>query len=286
MAHVNTTGQHIGLWMVGSDPHVGWGYTYAYPYQEGSFFGNIFTSSPKAYYCNGNDFDSGVVPGRLGAGQVGAPYADPFGSPGLCRTSCTPSTGTAAHLDITSNYPSVIGGMASDGYTACNGYTNVLTVYRNFDAATSYKICNRASGLCLDVTGKSTNAGALIDQTAYASQINQKFGFLAMPNTSATYSFPTYNIVNRNSGKSLALPRQSTAVDLQAQQSTFTRAGYQQWMVRPIGGGVYSICNWGSNAAGSLCLGVRAASATTGAAVVQQGYTAAASQQWTISLAN
>ncbi len=105
MAHVNTTGQHINLWMVSSDPDVGWGYTYDYPYQEGSFFGNIFTSSPKAYYCNGNDFDSGVVPGRLGAGQVGAPYADPFGTPGLCRTSCTPSTGTATHLDITSNYP-------------------------------------------------------------------------------------------------------------------------------------------------------------------------------------
>jgi hypothetical protein len=107
-----------------------------------------------------------------------------------------------------------------------------------------------------------------------------------MPNTSGMYSFPTYNIVNRNSGKSLALPRLTTAVDLQAQQSTFTRANYQQWMVRPVGGGVYSICNWGSNAAGSLCLGVRGASAAGGAAVVQQSYTAAASQQWTISLAN
>jgi hypothetical protein len=170
--------------------------------------------------------------------------------------------------------------MASDGYTACDGYTNVLTVYRNFDAATNYKICNRASGLCLDVVGKSTTAGALIDQTAYASQSNQKFGFNAMPNTSGMYSFPTYNIVNRNSGKSLALPRQTTAVDLQAQQSTFTKAGCQQWMVRPVGGGVCS------NAAGSLCLGVRGASATGGAAVVQQSYTAAASQQWTISLAN
>ena len=84
------------------------------------------------------------------------------------------------------------------------------------------------------------------------------------------YSFPTYAIVNRNSGKNLALPKQSTASDLQVQQSTFTQAGYQQWMIRPVGGGVYSICNWGSSAGGGLCLGVRGASTASGAAVVQQ----------------
>jgi len=156
----------------------------------------------------------------------------------------------------------------------------------NFDAVADYKICNRNSGLCLDVAGKSTAAGALINQTTYASQINQRFGFKAMSNVSGTYSFPTYSIVNRNSGKSVALPKQSTAADLQVQQSTFTQAGYQQWMVRPTGGGVYSICNWGSSAGGSLCLAVKGASTAAGAAVVQQSYTAAANQQWTISLAN
>jgi hypothetical protein len=107
-----------------------------------------------------------------------------------------------------------------------------------------------------------------------------------MSNVSGMYTYPTYSIANRNSGKSVALPNQSTANDLQVQQSTFTQAGYQQWMVRPISGGFYSICNWGSSLSADRCLAVRGASAAAGAAVVQQVYTAATNQQWTISLAN
>ena len=37
MAHVNTKGRRIGLWMVGPTPALGWGYTSDYPYQEGLF---------------------------------------------------------------------------------------------------------------------------------------------------------------------------------------------------------------------------------------------------------
>src|SRR2546430_2241652 len=68
LAHVNTSGVHIPLWIVGDNSILGWGLDSAYPYEEGSFFGNIFVSPPKAYYCNGKDFDVGVVPGRIGAG--------------------------------------------------------------------------------------------------------------------------------------------------------------------------------------------------------------------------
>ena len=88
MAHVNTKGQHIGLWIVGSSPALGWGYTTDYPFQEGSFFGNIFVSPPVANYCNGSDFNSAVVPGRLGAQQVGSPYKNPFTGAGLCSANC------------------------------------------------------------------------------------------------------------------------------------------------------------------------------------------------------
>ncbi len=177
--------------------------------------------------------------------------------------------------------------MASDGYTACNGYTNVLTVYRNFDAATNYKICNRASGLCLDVAGKSTSAGALIDQTAYASQLNQKFGFVAMSNTSGIYSFPTYNIVNRNSGKSLALPKQSTA-----SRSAGAAVDVHQGRLSAMDGPSGRRRRRTRSATGARTPPVASAWASapparaSGAAVVQQSYTAAASQQWTISLAN
>ena len=39
---------------------LGWGQSASYPYQEGSFFGNIFTSPPTMYYCDGKDFAVGV----------------------------------------------------------------------------------------------------------------------------------------------------------------------------------------------------------------------------------
>ena len=59
LAHVNTTGQHIQLWLDSDVPSIGWGRSTDYPYQEGSFFGNIFESPPKAYYCDGKDLQSG-----------------------------------------------------------------------------------------------------------------------------------------------------------------------------------------------------------------------------------
>ena len=88
---MNTSGVHIPLWVVGDNPLLGWGLSSDYPDEEGSFFGNIFVSPPKAFYCNGKDFDVGVVPGRLGAGLGNAPYSNPFGGTGYCRDNCTPA---------------------------------------------------------------------------------------------------------------------------------------------------------------------------------------------------
>jgi hypothetical protein len=120
LAHVNTSGVHIPLWVVGDNPVLGWGLSSAYPYEEGSFFGNIFVSPPQAYYCNGKDFDVGVVPGRLGAGLGDAPYRDAFGGTGYCNANCTPA-------DIPDQ---------NAGYKACMGYNHVFTVWRNPDAST------------------------------------------------------------------------------------------------------------------------------------------------------
>jgi hypothetical protein len=114
MAHVNTTGVHIPLWL--DAPKIGFGQSATYPHQEGSFFGNIFVSPPKAYYCEGAGFALGVVPGRIGATQVGAPYTNPFtGWKSLyCKDTCTFADGAAAN----------------DGYKACFGYNNIVTVWR------------------------------------------------------------------------------------------------------------------------------------------------------------
>ena len=73
LAHVNTSGVHIPIWL-DSEGAIGWGQNSSYPFQEGSFFGNIFVSPPKGYFCNGKDFSAGTVPGRLGVGQSNAPY--------------------------------------------------------------------------------------------------------------------------------------------------------------------------------------------------------------------
>ena len=130
LAHVNTSGVHIPLWIVGDNPILGWGLDSAgYPDEEGSFFGNIFVSPPTAFYCNGKDFDVGVVPGRIGAGLGNAPYKDPFGGTGYCRDNCTPA-------DIPNQ---------NAGYKACMGYNHVITVWRNPDPSTITSTTSSAS---------------------------------------------------------------------------------------------------------------------------------------------
>ena len=42
MAHVNTAGVHIPIWLTSEAPQIGWGLDLVnYPKQEGTFFGNI-----------------------------------------------------------------------------------------------------------------------------------------------------------------------------------------------------------------------------------------------------
>jgi len=45
LAHVNTAGAHIPIWIVGQDSYLGWGQSSSYPNQEGTFFGNIFRTN-------------------------------------------------------------------------------------------------------------------------------------------------------------------------------------------------------------------------------------------------
>ena len=48
LAHVNTSGAHIPLWLVSPNTAVGWGLNPLYPNEEATFFGNIFTTAPTA----------------------------------------------------------------------------------------------------------------------------------------------------------------------------------------------------------------------------------------------
>jgi hypothetical protein len=146
MAHLNTAGVHIPIW-IDADPQyiptgrsttpIGWGLSASYPLQEGTFFGNILTTgnfnhgsamAPTGYFCEGDGFgggSAGVVAGRIGVGMPNAPYVNAYGDGVLCKANnfanCTPqySAGTAPN---------------SDGYSTCrvNGdpYNNAITVWR------------------------------------------------------------------------------------------------------------------------------------------------------------
>jgi hypothetical protein len=131
MAHINSSGVHIPLWMDSPDSTVGWGRSPWFPTREGTFFGQLMLlnqySNLDAYFCNGPGSDQNVVPGRLGANQGQVPYADAYptsaGMDGRCGNSLTAhSTGGC------------VDNGAGDGATACklNGYTwnYPITVWR------------------------------------------------------------------------------------------------------------------------------------------------------------
>lgn len=215
LAHVNTTGQHIGLWMDGNAKNVGWGQSTSHPFQEGSFFGNIFIDSPRAYFCNGKDFDRGVVPGRIGATQTGAPYKNPYsdgGWPGAgCNVLCT-------EQDIPND---------KDGYKACAGFNHVITVWRNFDPNTAYKICNKGSQKCLD-SGGSTVSGASVVQKSYTSAASQKWNIVQI-------NPRQYKLVNVSSGKVLDIYQQKISDGTAIIQSTYSGASNQLWNIGSMG---------------------------------------------------
>jgi hypothetical protein len=99
LAHVNTSGVHIPLWLVSANAAIGWGQNPQYPSREGTFFGNIFNVNSgsgvvDAFYCNGPGFSTNTVPGRLGAAQVGAPYTDPYLSTTNVAGTCSPCSST------------------------------------------------------------------------------------------------------------------------------------------------------------------------------------------------
>ena len=113
LAHVNTSGDTSPCWLDGPDPAIGWGRSTSYPYQEGSFFGNIFTSPPRP-------------------------------TTATARTSTTASSRAAwaprrwRRLTRTRSARARLQGLcaaadepnSSDGYKSCDGFTHVVTVWR------------------------------------------------------------------------------------------------------------------------------------------------------------
>jgi hypothetical protein len=124
MAHINTSGVHIPLWMTSPDSAVGWGQSASFPTQEGTFFGQIMLTNPSnnldAYFCSGAGVSNDVVPGRLGSASnsASAPYANAYPTDGgQCNK--------AGHCVMQAN---------GDGAVSCVGngitWTHPLTVWR------------------------------------------------------------------------------------------------------------------------------------------------------------
>lgn len=117
LAHVNTAGERLPLWVVAderSQPQIGWGLDPAFPNQEGAYFGNLFRSPPVMHYCAGRDFDANPVPGRIGWDDDEHPYLNPWGDHAACARHCEPAAGA----------------LGESGFVTCLGYQAVLTVWR------------------------------------------------------------------------------------------------------------------------------------------------------------
>ena len=261
LAHVNTSGVHIPIWL-DSEGGIGWGQNTSFPYQEGSFFGNVFVNPPKGYFCGGKDFGAGTVPGRLYGNQSNPPYMDPFGTPGPCAPSCTPSSAKTNNV--------------ADGFSSCYGYTHVVTVWRNFDVNTQYRITNRQTGKVLEVAGSSTSAGAAIQGRTYSGASNQKW-------TITQISPGKYKVVNVNSGKALDLTGGNAADGTPLIQSTYSGAASQLWAFPSMGNnqpGYYEIT---PSAKLTSTIWPAAGNTSDGAGIAATTWSTADIQKWQIT---
>jgi len=265
LAHVNTSGQHISLWLDSPNVAIGWGRDANFPYQEGTFYGNIFQSPPKAYYCDGKDHAFAVVPGRLGANQTNSPYMNPLGPDVLCRDRCTAAGGSNG----------------DDGFSSCPGigaeqFTRVVTVYRNFDPSTMYKICNRMSGLCLDVAEPGHDAGdgaPILEQNYDSTFLGQKW-FVTMPSPGQ------YQVMNYATG--LALSSSGASMMLHP----FTGAATQLWAFKSMadGTGYDQILPFSSSTASLTA--PENGSSTPGQTIILSDWLYNDAQKWVLSIAD
>jgi hypothetical protein len=78
LAHVNTAGNHVDLWITADpveQPQIGYDVDPQYPIREAAYFGNVFAAPSVAYFCKLGGADQGVVSGRVGSADFqDAPY--------------------------------------------------------------------------------------------------------------------------------------------------------------------------------------------------------------------
>ncbi|HEY5447391.1 MAG TPA: RICIN domain-containing protein [Polyangia bacterium] len=242
LAHVNNAGVHISIWLSG-EGSLGWGKDPNFPFEEGSFFGNLFPSTKNAagqtvsnlggrdwmgFYCNGKDWDAGSVPGRLGQPIATNVYKNPFGSPNACGWGSVDHSTNGVHDGFVSVPEQV-------SYPA-KTWNHVVTVYRNFDPNTNYKICLKSPALCLGVeSADKTLDGANLEVRSYVSgQTDMQWKVLQT-------TTGKYKLQNVASGKVVDV---STAAGKPMIQKPYTGSASQQSSLAPLtneGYGIYQM---------------------------------------------
>jgi hypothetical protein len=210
LAHVNTSGVHVPLWLDSPDPAIGWGVDRTnYPMQEGTFFGDIIdtgplsaigmssVTAPVGFYCDGAGFPagaSGIVAGRLGAFQGNVPYSNPFGNGTLCQNAnqASPQYSAGVGGSCPSGSLANPAGGCPDGYGALTTnnsggvWHHGITVWRNnnytpvFDTAYTYRLMplTASGGESVDVAYGSTNNGTVVQQWGSWNGSPQMFNIL------------------------------------------------------------------------------------------------------------
>ncbi|HEY4184956.1 MAG TPA: RICIN domain-containing protein, partial [Polyangia bacterium] len=107
-------------------------------------------------------------------------------------------------------------------------YTHIVTVYRNFDPSTQYKICDRATGMCL--ASSNSTAGSQVVRAAYNKSASQKW----MITQSAAGK---YKVVNVQTGMSLDMAGGKTALNTALVQAAYTNSATQQWAFTSVADG-------------------------------------------------
>ena len=268
MAHVNTAGIQIPIWLDAATPQIGWGIdTVNYPFQEGTFFGNMMmtgslaiagqpnVSGPAAYYCDGEGFAqgaAGIVAGRLGAGQSGAPYLNPFGDGVLCKNT----SGAVAQYSLGAGAQP-----APDGFktlkTTGASWNNPITVWRNanytpkFNALTSHRLSPlTAPAKSIEVYAGSTTNGTAVQQFTTWDGDSQKFKILA--------SGSNWKLVMKlNSNKCVGPRLNQTTAGTWLEVQDCNGSNTQAWTVTPdVQTGAFKF----KNVAANRCLDVTGAS--------------------------
>jgi hypothetical protein len=158
-------------------------------------------------------------------------------------------------------------------------FNHIVTVWRNFDSATKYKVCNKMNSMCLDVSGGSTSDKAPLIQKAYSGANSQKWNIVKT-------STGKYRLTNVNSGKALALANGATADGTALIQTNSSTASSQIWYITSMteNPGFYKLSSTANSTASATC--PQATVSVSGAPVQVAFFGGSDTQKWTVSVAN